>query len=466
MVSIDELRRVPLFAHLTDAQLASIPDGTEILLRPGDRVATEGDPPSDFCVVLGGRLEWTKKVGAQEVHVLYNEPGMFYGHLSLLADMPYPMSGRAMSETRLYSWGTEEFWHMLSICPSITRRIFATTAQRWQTVQGVSEQQAKLASLGTMAAGLSHELNNPAAAVGRGVRQLGEVIQRISSHALALQQWPLTSTQRAFLSTLPDNLRASPAGPSALDPLTRGDREDDIVAWLDRRGVAEGWHIAPVLMEAGLDTDWLDTLAANIPSDALEDVLRWAEARAMGDSLVGEIAEGSSRISALVAAVKDYSHMDRAPEQDVDIRDGLESTLTILGYKLAGGGVSVLREYDPDLPRVPAHGSALNQVWTNLLDNAIDALGGTGHIWIRTWREPGRAVVEIADDGPGIPAAVQPHIFEPFFTTKEVGKGSGLGLDISYRIVTGTHRGDIRVQSTPGDTRFQVRLPLTPSPED
>jgi signal transduction histidine kinase len=257
-----------------------------------------------------------------------------------------------------------------------------------------------------------------------------------------------------------------------LDPLAQSEAEDEVTDWLDAHEVADGWKLAPTLVAAGLNTEELDKIVTHVDLRCLGDVLSWLEATVSGVGLLNEVKLSSTRISELITAMKDYSYMDQAPLQDVDIHEGIESTLKILSFKLKQG-VVVKREYG-DLPRISAYGRQLNQVWTNLIDNAIDATGGKGTIWIRTSQEGdfssgdrsgSRIVVEIADDGIGIPSEIQPRIFEQFFTTKEVGKGTGLGLDIARRIVVGQHKGDIRVDSKPGDTRFQVRLPINTSAE-
>jgi signal transduction histidine kinase len=242
--------------------------------------------------------------------------------------------------------------------------------------------------------------------------------------------------------------------------LQLSDREEEVALWLEERGFEDAWQIAPALAAAGLDASWLDTLASRTPDGALWELLLWIAESLTTRELLDQLEVAIERISKLVEAVKQYSYMDRAPLQEIDVHDGLENTLTILSYKLKSADIDLIREYDEGLPPVKAYGSKLNQVWTNLIDNAIDAVNGPGRIWIRTSQEQGRLLVEIADNGQGVPEEVQQHVFEPFFTTKDVGEGTGLGLDIAGRIVAGNHKGDIRFQPKPGDTRFQVRLPM------
>jgi len=248
---------------------------------------------------------------------------------------------------------------------------------------------------------------------------------------------------------------------ASLDPLKKSNLEDEVASWLDERDLEDGFDLAPAFVDAGLDTEWLGSVEATMPHDALKSVLEYLEAILTSASLLEEAESSAVRVSELVGAAKSYSNMDRAPLVEVDVNEGIEQTLAVLGYEL-GPDVEVIREFDPNLPRITAYGGELNQVWTNLIDNAIDAVGGSGRVRLRTSCEGDGVLVEVADDGPGVPKDLQVRVFEPFYTTKGVGAGVGLGLDISYRIVVGRHGGDIRVVSEPGDTRFQVRLPLTP----
>ncbi len=460
MTNIKEtLRQVPLFSHLPDDQLQCLADpGKEIWLQPGDQIAKQGDPPDGFYIILEGQTEWTRTVDGQSMHAVNLEAGDVFAELILLLDEPYPTSGRALTPVHLYKLSPDAFWQMLDTCPQVRKGILKISAQRSQIHEAVSQQQAKLISLGTLSAGLAHELNNPAAAVKRSVQNLEDILQKLPTLALKLHQQPLTGEKLAFLSDLYQQATTTAKSCSHLDPITRSEAEDEVSDWLEAHDVDDGWKLAPTLVASGLDTDRLDEVLTNVSSECLGDVLAWLEATLTGVGLMGEIKLSTGRISELIKAMKEYSYMDRAPLQEVDVHEGIESTLTILKHKLKGG-VVVKREYG-DLPRICAYGSQLNQVWTNLIDNAIDATGGKGQIWIRTCQEGDRVLVEIADDGVGIPPDIQPRIFEQFFTTKQVGKGTGLGLDIARRIVVGQHKGDIRFDSQPGNTRFQVRLPI------
>ncbi len=457
---LDALRQVPLFANTPDQELGWVTEqGTEIRLSTGEKLITEGDPADYWYVLLEGELRITKNMAAQEALLNTYRPGAFFGEVPILLGTPYIANARALTPSYLLRLGKDCFWHMVTACPVVSQAILQMMGERMQIVQSVSQQQQKLVSLGTLAAGLAHELNNPAAAVGRGARHLHEIFQELPSLGLKLHQQPMTEEELAFLADLQRDATYSRETSSQLDPLTQSDREEEVIEWLEAQGVADGWKLAPTLVGAGLDTDWLDNLVCNVRADSLADVLVWLEATLTGVGLLSEIKHGSTRISELVKAIREYSYIDQAPLQEVDLHEGLESSLIILRHKLKQG-VVVTREYDRNLPRICAYGSELNQVWTNLIDNAIDAMGGQGQIWVRTSRENDYVLVEIADNGPGIPPEIQPRIFEPFFTTKGVCEGTGLGLVTSYRIVVGMHKGDIRVFSKPGDTHFQVRLPI------
>jgi len=459
---LDALRSCSLFAQLTTEQLQWLSEhGRELWLVPGEYLSLEGEPLDNFYVLVEGEIELTKKVGNMERHVMTFEPGTYTGHELILLDMPYIANAHAVKASYLLKWDANTFWEMLTICPSITRELLIITAQRVQLLETTSRHHEKLIALGTLAAGLAHELNNPATAVCRSAKYLQKIFQQALSRALKLNQQQMTKEQLLFLENLLREAIARAETASHLDTLTQSDQEDEVTDWLDSHDVPDGWKIAPTLAKAGLDTQLLDTIVEHVTteSESLGNVLTWIESTLTGAELLDEIDKSSGRISELVKAIKEYSYMDQAPMQEVDVHQGLESTLTILGHKLKHG-IIVKRDYDRSLPLISAYGSELNQVWTNLIDNAIDAMGGQGQISIRTAKENDYyMLVEIADNGSGIPPEIQKRIFEPFYTTKGVGKGTGLGLVISYRIIE-KHKGDIRWSSKPGNTRFQVILPI------
>jgi len=319
-------------------------------------------------------------------------------------------------------------------------------------------QTEKMSALGKLSAGLAHELNNPAAAARRAAEQLGGTLDRLHALSVKLGAHGLDGAQWQRLTAVQTELTAFSGAPSD-DPLAQADREEAVGQWLDSHGVAEPWQLAPSLAAAGLDREALERIGDDLPAEALGDAVAWIGESLAGAELAATIAESTTRMSDLVGAVKSYSYMDQAPEQEIDVHDGIENTITILGHKVKQG-VTITREYDRTLPKLTLLGGELNQVWTNLLDNAIDAAGPQGEICISTSRDEHWFVVEIADNGPGIPVDVQPRIFDPFFTTKEVGEGTGLGLDVARRIVTERCNGEIEFESQPGDTRFRVRLPI------
>lgn len=462
MTDIKEmLRQVSLFAHLPDPQLQWLTEqGTEVWLEPGEQIAAQGSPADGFYVILQGETTWTKDVQGETAHAVTLSTGEVFGELILLLDEPYPTTGRTVTRVQLYKLTPECFWEMLRICPSIFRSILKISAQRSQIHESVTQQQAKLISLGTLSAGLAHELNNPAAAVKRNVFYLEEVLQKLPNLALKLHEQPMMADQVKFLSDLYLQATESAKQGCKFDPIAQSEAEDAIADWLEAHDVENGWKLAPTLVMADLHPERLDEIMTHLDPNCLGSVLTWLEATLTGIKLLEDIKLGSTRMSELVMAMKSYSYMDQAQLQELDVHEGIDNTLTILKHKLKYG-MTVKREYG-DLPKICAYGPLLNQVWTNLIDNAVDATQGKGHLWIRTALEGDRIRVEIADDGAGIPADIQPRIFEQFFTTKEVGKGTGLGLDIVRRVVVGQHKGDIRFESKPGDTRFQVRLPLRP----
>jgi signal transduction histidine kinase len=325
-------------------------------------------------------------------------------------------------------------------------------------------QRQQLLALGALSAGLTHELNNPAAAALRATAALRDRVAGMRQKLAMLAKEDVDPRLlRSLVDVQEEAVEAVPEAPK-LTPIQESEREDALNEWLDEHEVPNGWELAPIFVGAGTTPEFLDKLADQAPPAMLEGAARWLAYTLETELLMSEITDSVTRISSLVAAAKQYSNMDRAPHERVDIHAGLKSTLVMLASKLQG--IEVVKDFDRSLPKVPVYAGELNQVWTNLIDNAVQAMNGHGTLTIRTSMDGDRLRVEIGDTGPGVPEKLRQRIFEPFFTTKPVGQGTGLGLDISYRIVVGRHGGDLTVESQPGDTRFIVRLPLTERSQD
>lgn len=332
-----------------------------------------------------------------------------------------------------------------------------------KSAQEAVGQRERLLALGSLSAGLTHELNNPATAAVRATSALRERVAGMRHKLGIIAARPYRRDSLETLIDVQERTAERVAKATALSPLEASDREDTISDWLDDHGIGDGWQLAPTFVQAGLDTDWLDQIAAAVDEDTLEGAVRWLNYTVETELLMNEIEESTNRVSALVTAAKQYSQLDRAPFQVANVHELLDSTLLMVSAKI-GPHITVVKDYDRSLPKIPAYPSELNQVWTNLIDNAVSAMNSTdadGTLTVRTARDGDHLLVEFCDTGPGVPAEIRDRIFDPFFTTKPVGEGTGLGLDISWRIIVNKHQGDLRFHSSPGDTRFQVRLPLT-----
>ena len=461
----DFLRKVPLFAELPDADLQRLCSMIkEVNLASGETLFAEGDPGEEAYVIAEGEIEIVKISSGRDVLLAVRTSGDVIGETALLEMAPRSATARARGACKLLAIHKTLLDELVQGSASAARIMFFTVLARWRATGVMLRQSEKMAQLGTLTAGVAHELNNPAAAVQRGASQLADALADLLAAERALVEPLATPSFALTIDALRTAVRASADRLSDLDALTRGDREEQVEAWLDGRQVADAVELAPTLVTLDYDVGKLDRLAADVGAANLPAVARWLAATHLVWNRLAEVAQGAGRISEIVKALKGYAYLDQAPVQEVDVHEGIDSTLVILRHKLKAG-IHVVRDYAPDLPRISAWGSELNQVWTNILDNAADALAdrikdGSAEIAIRTRCEPDFVVVEISDNGPGIPPGIQDRIFDAFFTTKPPGKGTGLGLDISYRIVVHRHRGDLRVSSRPGDTTFTIRLPL------
>lgn len=451
-----------LHPTLNDAQLAYIMNlGVERSYERGERLFTEGTPLEGFFVILDGRIQITKVVGESEVVLAEHGPGGFTGELSLLTGEPGPASATAIEPTRVLLLSRDGFREMILACPEVANLILPAMARRVSGIEVMVQQHERMASLGKLAAGLAHELNNPAAAATRAVAQLRENLRFLREGALGLTGSGLSPEHVQCLERLLAGARERLSESLGLSALERADLEDEVCAWLEDLGFDEATALASSLIEGRFSLDDLKEIQGNLPSEAVMPVLRWIGATLGTEVLLRDAERSLGRISKLVKAVKDYSYMDKARYEETDVHAGIEDTLAMLAHPLRP--FKVEKQFDPDAPTICAYGPELNQVWTNLLTNAIDAMEPGGKIVIATVAEPDHLVVTVTDTGSGMPPEVAARIFEPFFTTKEPGKGTGLGLDIAYRIVTTRHRGTISCVSEPGrGTTFTVRLPIRP----
>jgi len=461
---IGALRRVGVFSDLPEDQLEwFVRHAQERRLSPGEIVSARGDKPEWMVVYLEGEVQSVRDESISDGYIYIARAGdpatEVSGMLPYSRMTEYPGTARAIVPTRLLLFHAGLFPQMLERMPVLGQRLVGVMSDRVRETMKVDVQRDKLMALGRLSAGLAHELNNPAAAARRAADELLEALVETRASDLRLCRHDLSLEQRAFITEFEQEAIARHEDAAPLGALEQSDAEDELASWLADRDVREGWSVASHLVEAGVNVASLETVVSEVGGEAFADVLARVAAQLRTARLVKDIKAGTTRISELVGAIKEYSYMDQVPVQEIDLHRGLENTLIILKHKLRKKNINVVRDYGKDLPRITAFGSALNQVWTNLIDNAIDAMPEGGTLKVRTKREPLDVLVEIRDNGPGIPPEVHAHIFEPFFTTKPVGEGTGLGLDTSMRIVH-KHHGNVRFETKPGDTCFQVRLPL------
>ena len=464
--SVDELRTLFLFEKLSEDQLQWLCERGHVeLIEPGT-VYAEGAPATCFYVLLEGTVVLSRRVGADDIEVgrtstrgVYT--GAFTAYLGEAVPQVYNNSVRVTEPSRFFVLDASVFAELMHEWFPMAVHLLEGLFFGNKNAQQAIGQRERLLALGSLSAGLTHELNNPAAAAVRATASLRERVagMRHKLGMIAGGKWDRTMLQT--LIRLQEEAAERVPKAAALSPLEASDQEDAITDWLDSHKVRDGWDMAPTFVAAGLDVAWLDRVEATVDPGCLEAALRWLNYTVDTELLMNEIEDSTTRVSTLVGAAKQYSQLDRAPYQVVDVHELVDSTLLMLSGKIPPG-IQVVKEYDRSLPQIPAYAAELNQVWTNLIDNAVSAMNGTGTLTVRTGKvREDEVFVEFGDTGPGVPPEIKDRIFEPFFTTKPVGEGTGLGLDISWRIVVKKHHGDLSLESSPGDTRFRVRLPVT-----
>ena len=457
-----DLRAVALFDGLDDEQLQDLlAAGEEVHFAVGDELFREARPADDWWVLLDGSVSLLRHVGHEETVLgLMQRPGQWAGGFQAWDEHGiYLATGRAVVPGRVLRVPAAKLRALADAWFPFGVHLIQGLVSTVRTIESVARQREALVALGTLAAGLAHELNNPASAATRAVDALEDTSATLMASLGRLAEASISAAQFVALDRL---RREVGPPPTSTDPLEVADREDALAEWLAAHDVEQDWLIAPPFAAAGLDVAWCEQAAALLDPDSLGAALEWVASSLSMAGLLAEVKESTQRISGLVAAVRSYSQLDRASVQRLDLTEGLESTLVMLNHKLRNG-VTVVRDYGDDVPLIEAIAGELNQVWTNLIDNAIDAMDGEGTLRVSTRSHENGVVVEIGDTGPGMPEGVQAHAFEPFFTTKDVGEGTGLGLDISRRIVVDRHGGEISIEARPGETVLRVRLPPRPS---
>ncbi|MFI5936349.1 ATP-binding protein [Actinoplanes sp. NPDC051494] len=463
-----ELKTLFLFEKLTDEQLTWIAEHSCTMHAPaGSLVLREGDPADKFLVLLSGTIALTRRIGQDDVQTNRTEQrGVYMGAVQAYirdegVERKYMTSARALDDTDFFVMAADDFGQMMRDWFPMAIHLLEGLALGMRSSQAMISERQRLMALGQLSAGLMHELNNPAAAASRAT---GALRQRVAGmrHKLGMLAAGKVAPERLdALVELQEDVIERAAKAPALTAMQTADREDELGDWMEEHDVTGAWDIAPVFAQGGLDVDCLQDIATKLQEpELLDQAIHWIAYALETEQLMSDIEDATGRVSSLVLAAKQYSQLDRAAHQWIDVHTGLDSTLVMLGHKI-GDGVRIVKDYDRALPQIPAHPAELNQVWTNIIDNAVQAMNGAGALTVHTYRHDDWVIVEIGDTGPGIPEELRKRVFEPFFTTKPVGEGTGLGLDISYRIVTNGHGGDIIVRSQPGDTRFLVKLPIT-----
>jgi len=459
MIGPADLRDLELFQGLTQAQLAELAAaGEEVRFRRGDVVFRGGEHADSWWVLVDGAIDLLRHVGREDVVVRSMDvPGQWAGGFRAWDEHGvYLATGRGATTGRVLRVPADALRELAQVWFPLAAHLIEGLYSTARSIESTARHRESLVTLGTLAAGLAHEINNPAASATRAVDALEDASATLLDSLGRLAGDEISAHQFSTLDALRQEL---PGRPLRGDPMELADDEDAVADWLDRHGVVDGWRLAPLLVGGGADPAWCERVAGAFDGPALGTGLTWVASAASMTALLAEVKEATNRISGLVAAVRSYSQMDRASRQQVDVTEGIESSLVILGHKL-GAGVTVVRDYDPTMPPVDAYAGELNQVWANIIDNAVDAMEGAGTLRITTRARPDSVVVELADSGTGMSPEVAARVFEAFYTTKDVGKGTGLGLDIARRIVEERHGGTIGVEPTTDGATLRVELPL------
>ncbi len=456
-MNIQDLRKSPLFQGLSDDELQQLMDNAKpVSLRAGEALMKQGDTGDSAYVVLSGGFEITKQSGQSVIKIDVRNPGDVLGEMALLSQAPRSATVTAVTDCETLCISKEVFDNLLLTSPSAAMAVLHWVMMRLSQNDALLHQQERMAALGTLSAGLAHELNNPAAAAQRSASLLKEAQSKWIMLTHRIEAVAFKENKTDWFNELMDEAKRRFEALVKLNALEKIDLVDQLQAWLDANGIESAWELAPAMVNFGWDIESLEKLKSVSFFDLS---VQWLGTGCLMNELLYEVQQTTERLSQIVQAMKSYTYLDQAPLLEVDVHEGLENTLIIMQHKLKQG-VTVKREYSPDLPRIEAYASELNQVWTNIIDNAVDAMNGKGELVLRTYEEDDRVIVEIIDNGPGIPEEIQARIYEPFFTTKPPGKGTGLGLHISHDIVANRHHGQLLVESKPGNTKFKAVLPI------
>jgi signal transduction histidine kinase len=469
--AVARLRAVPILSTVPDEEIRCLRDGRELHLAEGDFIARQGEAAHSFWILLSGEMRIYQTMPDGREQIMHIAPaGTAMGELPLLSNTPYAFSVRAAEPCELLHFDEQQFWNIMTACPEVRKAILGNMAHRLQKFQSVVVQQEKMASLGTLAAGLMHELNNPGAAAVRAAAQLRSNLMRMHQLTAKFSKADLNAEQKQCMFELQE-YALSKEKPVRMNSLEQSDAEEALAEWMESADVQDAWKLAPTLVSIGINSSELECARSEFPGPFFSDALSWLEALVSSMQLVSTIEESIGRVSDLVKAVKSYAYEGKGQKQSVDVNESIHATLVILTHKIREKQITVEKDFAASLPTLQCECSGLNQIWTNILDNAIDAVPPGGHIRVRTWEEDVLAdatkpaskprhylCITIADDGPGIPLESQAHIFDPFYTTKPVGVGTGLGLGIVQRI-TEQYGGQVTFASEPGNTEFRIRLP-------